>query len=74
VATELTREAERLAREQGIVRFRGMGEGLRDQFPVSEDGLRPVKVFAHYLGDDRGAMRERFARVHDDVLYELRFS
>jgi ribosomal protein S18 acetylase RimI-like enzyme len=49
-------------------------EGLRDQFPISEDGLRPVKVFAHYVGDDRRAMRQRFARVHDDVLYELRFS
>jgi hypothetical protein len=34
-----------------------------------EEGLRPVKVFAH-VGDDREAMRARFARVHDDVLYE----
>jgi GNAT superfamily N-acetyltransferase len=103
VATELLREAERLARERGVVRFeawtrddpgtqawyesRGFSpvhsylhvyvelhEGLRDQFPVSEDGLRPVKVFAHYVGDDHAAMRQRFARVHDDVLYELRFS
>ncbi len=48
-------------------------EGLRDQFPISRDGLRPVKLFAHYLGDDPGTMRDRFARVHDDVLYELRF-
>jgi GNAT superfamily N-acetyltransferase len=51
-----------------------LDEGLREQFPVTEDGLRPVKVFAHYLGDDRAAIRNRFARVHEDVLYELRFS
>ena len=49
-------------------------EGLRDEFPISVDGLRPVKLFAHYIGEDRGAIRQRFSRVHDDVLYELRFS
>jgi ribosomal protein S18 acetylase RimI-like enzyme len=103
VATELLREAERLARRRGLVRFeawtrddpgtqawyrsRGfelvrsylhvyveLHEGLRDRFPVTDDGLRPVKLFAHYVGDDPGAMRRRFARVHDDVLYELRFA
>jgi ribosomal protein S18 acetylase RimI-like enzyme len=47
-------------------------EGLRDLFPVA-DGLRPVKVFAHYLGDDRDALRRRFRRVHDCVLFEQRF-
>jgi ribosomal protein S18 acetylase RimI-like enzyme len=47
-----------------------LDEGLRDLFPVTSDGIRPVKVFAHYLGDDERAMRERFARVHEDVLYE----
>jgi ribosomal protein S18 acetylase RimI-like enzyme len=45
-------------------------EGLRELWPVTPDGLRPVKVFAHYVGDEREAMRARFARVHDDVLYE----
>jgi ribosomal protein S18 acetylase RimI-like enzyme len=50
-----------------------MDEGLREQFPITKDGLRPVKVFAHYLGDDPEAMRQRFARVHEDVLFELRF-
>lgn len=103
VATDLLREAERLARARRIVRFeawtrddldtqawyesRGfapvdsylhvyveLDEGLRDLLPVGDDGLRPVKLFAHYTGDDREAMRERFARVHDGVLYELRFS
>ena len=51
----------------------GLDEGLRDLFPATDDGLRPVSVFAHYLGDDREAIRRRFARVHEDVLYELRF-
>jgi ribosomal protein S18 acetylase RimI-like enzyme len=45
-------------------------EGLRDLWPTTADGLRPVKVFAHYLGDDRDGMRARFARTYDDVLYE----
>lgn len=51
-----------------------LDEGLREEFPITPDGLRPVKLFAHYLGDDREAVRRRFARVHDDALYELRFS
>jgi hypothetical protein len=51
-----------------------LDEGLRDLFPITADHLRPVKVFAHYVGDDREKMRKRFSRVHDDVLYELRFS
>jgi ribosomal protein S18 acetylase RimI-like enzyme len=50
-----------------------MEDGLRDLFPTTTDGLRPVKVFAHYVGEDRDRVRQRFARVHDDVLYELRF-
>lgn len=49
-----------------------LDEGLRDLFPIADDGLRPVKLFAHYLGADRDAMRRRFARVHEDALYELR--
>jgi ribosomal protein S18 acetylase RimI-like enzyme len=48
-------------------------EGLRELFPIAE-GLRPVKLFAHYLGDDRDAVRARFARVHDCVLYERRLT
>lgn len=51
-----------------------LDEGLRELFPITEDGIRPVKVFAHYLGDDPESVRARFRRVHDDVLYELRFS
>ena len=47
-------------------------EGLRELFPVA-DGIRPVKLFAHYVGEDRDAVRRRFRRVHDCVLYEFRF-
>ena len=50
-----------------------LDEGLRELFPITSDHLRPVKVFAHYVGDDRDGMRTRFSRVHDDALYELRF-
>ena len=48
-----------------------LDEGLRSLFPIAE-GIRPVKLFAHYLGDDRDAVRRRFGRVHDCVLYEYR--
>jgi hypothetical protein len=37
------------------------------------EGLRPVKVFAHYTGERRDEVKRRFARVHDCVLYEHRF-
>ncbi|MGH3077085.1 MAG: GNAT family N-acetyltransferase [Gaiellaceae bacterium] len=47
-------------------------EGLRSMFPISADGLRPVRMFAHYVGDGRDDVRRRFARVHEDVLYERR--
>jgi GNAT superfamily N-acetyltransferase len=46
-----------------------LSEGLRDLFPISE-GLRPVKLFAHYTGEGRDEVKRRFARVHDCVLYE----
>ena len=49
-----------------------LDEGLRDAFPVTDDGLRPVRLFAHYVGDRPDDMRRRFARVHDNVLYERR--
>ena len=49
-------------------------EGLRASFPITADGLRPIKMFAHYVGDDREEMRRRFSRVHENVLYELRFA
>lgn len=49
-----------------------LGEGLRELFPIA-DGIRPVKLFAHYVGDDRDGIRRRFGRVHDCVLYEYRF-
>ena len=51
-----------------------LDEGLRELFPITDDGLRPVRAFAHYVGDDPNAIRRRFRRVHEDVLYELRLS
>lgn len=100
VATQLLREAQRLAKARGVERFEAwtrddpgtrawyesmgfeliysylhvyveLDEGLRDLFPITSEQLRPVKVFAHYVGDDPDAIRNRFSRVHDDVLYEL---
>jgi ribosomal protein S18 acetylase RimI-like enzyme len=42
---------------------------IRSELP----GLRPIKVFAQYTEDEgRDAMRARFERVHDCVLYERR--
>lgn len=32
--------------------------------------LRLIKAFAHYTGDRPDEIRERYGRVHDDVLYE----
>jgi ribosomal protein S18 acetylase RimI-like enzyme len=49
-----------------------LDEGLRDVFPITADGLRPVRLFAHYTGERPDEIRRRFARVHDDVLYERR--
>jgi ribosomal protein S18 acetylase RimI-like enzyme len=34
--------------------------------------LRLVRAFAHYTGDRPEEIRRRYARVHDDVLYEKR--
>jgi GNAT superfamily N-acetyltransferase len=52
--------------------FIELDEGLRQLFPITEE-LRPVKLFAHYVGDDREAVRRRFRRAHDCVLFERRF-
>jgi ribosomal protein S18 acetylase RimI-like enzyme len=46
-----------------------LDEGLRELFPIAS-GIRPVKLFAHYVGDDRDGVRRGFTRVHDCVLYE----
>jgi ribosomal protein S18 acetylase RimI-like enzyme len=44
----------------------------RDDLRACDGELRLVKAFAHYTGDRRDEIRERFSRVHDDVLYEKR--
>jgi ribosomal protein S18 acetylase RimI-like enzyme len=36
-------------------------------------GLKPVNVFAHYVGSDVEALRARFDRVHDCNCFRLRF-
>jgi ribosomal protein S18 acetylase RimI-like enzyme len=50
-----------------------LDDGLRDLFPIT-DNLRPVKLFAHFIGEGGDEVRRRFARVHDCVLYERRFA
>jgi hypothetical protein len=50
-----------------------LDEGLRELFPVTADGLRPVRVFAHSVGNP-DVMRARFRRVHETVLYERRLA
>lgn len=37
-------------------------------------GLMPCLAFAHYVGDDRDAIKKRFARVHECVRYETRIT
>jgi GNAT superfamily N-acetyltransferase len=44
----------------------------RDDLRAFDGELRLVKAFAHYTGDHPDAVRERYTRVHDDVLYEKR--
>lgn len=44
----------------------------RDDLREFDGELRLVKAFAHYTGDEREEIRTRYARVHDDVLYEKR--
>ena len=44
----------------------------RDDLRAFDGELRLVKALAHYTGDHREAIRQRHARVHDDVLYEKR--
>jgi len=51
-----------------------LDDGLRDLFPITEDGIRPMRMFAHYVGDDQDAVRTRFRRVHENALYELRLT
>jgi ribosomal protein S18 acetylase RimI-like enzyme len=42
----------------------------RDEVTLRSEGLKPVLVFGHYTGDDPEAVRRRFRRVHDDILFE----
>lgn len=42
----------------------------RDDLRAFDGELRLVKAFAHYTGDRPEEIRQRYGRVHDDVLYE----
>jgi hypothetical protein len=44
----------------------------RDDLRPFDGELHLVKAFAHYTGERRDEIRERYSRVHDDVLYEKR--
>ena len=44
----------------------------RDDLRQYDGELKLVKAFAHYTGDRPEEIRRRYARVHDDVLYEKR--
>jgi hypothetical protein len=46
----------------------------RDDLRAFDGELRLVKALAHYTGDRPEEIRQRFSRVHDDVLYEKRLS
>jgi ribosomal protein S18 acetylase RimI-like enzyme len=45
---------------------------VRDEVTMRTESLRPVLAFTHYTGGPPGEheIRRRFARVHDDVLFE----
>ena len=42
----------------------------RDDLRQFDGELKLVKAFAHYTGDDPEKIKHRYARVHDDVLFE----
>jgi ribosomal protein S18 acetylase RimI-like enzyme len=42
----------------------------REDLRALDGELRLVKAFAYYTGDRPGDIRQRYGRVHDDVLYE----
>jgi ribosomal protein S18 acetylase RimI-like enzyme len=44
----------------------------REDLRAFDGEIRLVKAFGHYTGDDPDAIRSRYERVHDDVLYEKR--
>jgi ribosomal protein S18 acetylase RimI-like enzyme len=47
-------------------------EEVRGEVTMRTEGLKPVLAFAHYTAGPRGEdeIRRRFARTHDDVLFE----
>jgi hypothetical protein len=48
------------------------GQEVRDEVTIRTEGLKPVLAFAQYTGGPpvEDGLRRRFARTHDDVLFE----
>jgi hypothetical protein len=59
-------------RSVGSARSRRNDLASADDLRAFDGELRLVKALAHYTGDRREEIRQRFSRVHDDVLYEKR--
>ncbi|MBD3919859.1 GNAT family N-acetyltransferase [Paenibacillus sp. PR3] len=47
------------------------GKELKGSIESRIPQLYPVHVFAHYTGEDKANIRERFSRVHETNLYRL---
>jgi ribosomal protein S18 acetylase RimI-like enzyme len=98
IASALLEEAERRAREHGLIRLEAWTRDdahvqrwyethgftqidaylhvylEREDLRAFDGELRLVKAFAHYTGDRPDDIRQRYGRVHDDVLYEKHLS
>ena len=48
------------------------GQEVRDEVTIRTEGLKPILAFAQYTGGApvEDELRRRFARTHDDVLFE----
>jgi GNAT superfamily N-acetyltransferase len=44
----------------------------REEVSFRTPGLKPVLAFAHYTGGEPDELRSRFARTHEDILFERR--
>lgn len=46
------------------------GKELSGAIKSEIPNLYPVQVFAHYVADDSGVVKNRFKRVHECICYE----
>jgi hypothetical protein len=63
-------EACGLAKRYSYLHVYMQPDEAREEVSLRSEGLKPVLAFAHYAGDDPEAVRRRFRRVHDDILFE----